>query len=85
MARTMSDLTMILYGSTKEGSVSDAQRFTGHAQRRVEIECRLKLPRLGMSAEEVQFYAHQYTAPNHRSIKRTQKRYCVYCGASSPP
>ena len=78
-------LTMILYGSTKEDPVSDTHRFTGYDQRRVEIDFRLKLPRLAMTLEEIQFYAQRYTALHHRSIKHTQKWYCEFCGERCRP
>ncbi|KZV64725.1 hypothetical protein PENSPDRAFT_656314 [Peniophora sp. CONT] len=71
------DITIIVYGSKKGEDMSD-DRFGEH-QRRVEIELSPRLPRAGMSSQEISKWGNDLFSLNYPAFKHSQKWYCEFC------
>lgn len=76
-------LLLLLYGSRRRDPVAD-DRYGEH-QRRVEVEIRLKLPRMGMSPPEILQVGRIVCGQHYQSIKHTQKWHCEFCSTCPSP
>lgn len=72
------DITIIMYGSKKGETVSD-DRFGDH-QRRVEIKLSPRLPRPGMTSQEISRWANDLFSLCYPTFKHSQKWHCEFCG-----
>lgn len=83
-ARQKLQLTMVVYGSSKEDPVDKHMRFTGEEQRRVEIHAAPLVPvSLVGNRARLTEWARDVVAGLLIDVKHTAQWHCEFCG--EPP
>lgn len=70
---------VLIYGS-KPGDPLNDDRYGAH-QRRAEMTLYLRLPRSGMTKNDIGAFANQFIGLQWPDLKHTQFWHCEFCGA----